>query len=76
MKTKVTPYNTGKVMIGINYAPPCRGVELSIEEVALQAALLGSPPHSSAQFSVGQLLMFSVVAYLFVAYCILKTLTY
>jgi hypothetical protein len=37
--TKVPPYNTGKVLIGVMYQPPMRS-ELSRDMVRLQTALI------------------------------------
>ena len=39
-----TPYNTGKVLIGVHYQPPRRVVELSRTEALLQTALLDGKP--------------------------------
>lgn len=39
-----TPYNTGKVLIGVHYQPPRRVVEPSRTETLLQTALLDGKP--------------------------------
>ena len=39
-----TPYNTGKVLIGVHYTPPKRVVEPSRTEARLQSALLNGKP--------------------------------
>ena len=42
MKQKITPYNTGKVLIGKDYVPTTRHV-VSQDMFRLQASLLGKP---------------------------------
>ena len=39
-----TPYNTGKVLIGVHYQAPRRVAEPSRTEALLQSALLGDAP--------------------------------
>ena len=51
MKKKVVPYNTGKVLIGVNYVPPKdKGVtEPSKDMARLQNALLNTPQPTTAE---------------------------
>jgi len=51
MKKKVVPYNTGKVLIGVNYVPPKdKGVtEPSGDMFRLQSSLLNSPQPTAAE---------------------------
>lgn len=37
----VTPYDTGKIKIGVHYTPPRRVVDMGVHAEMLQAALLG-----------------------------------
>jgi hypothetical protein len=49
MKQKITPYNTGKVLIGKDYVPPKdKGLtEPSMDMYHLQSKLLGKPTPTS-----------------------------
>ena len=49
MKQKITPYNTGKVLIGKHYVPPKDKTltEPSKNMFRLQSSLLGSPQPTS-----------------------------
>ena len=49
MKQKITPYNTGKVLIGEHYVPPKDKTltEPSKDMSRLQSSLLGSPQPTS-----------------------------
>ena len=51
MKKHITPYNTGKVLIGKHYVPPThRGLtEPSVDMYHLQSKLLGSPTPTTLQ---------------------------
>jgi len=51
MKKKVVPYNTGKVLIGVNYVPPKdKGVtEPSVDMARLQNAMLNNPQPTTAE---------------------------
>ena len=40
MNSKTPPYNTGKVLIGCNYVPPQKPVSQTLDDLALQRALL------------------------------------
>ena len=49
MKKKVVPYNTGKVLIGVNYIPPKDKTltEPSVDMARLQNAMLKNPQPTS-----------------------------
>ena len=51
MKKKVVPYNTGKVLIGVNYVPPKDKTltEPSKDMARLQNALLKNPQPTAAE---------------------------
>ena len=51
MKKKVVPYNTGKVLIGVNYVPPKDKTltEPSKDMARLQNALLNNPQPTSLE---------------------------
>ena len=49
MKKKTVPYNTGKVLIGVNYVPPKDKTltEPSVDMARLQKAMLKNPQPTS-----------------------------
>ena len=49
MKKTITPYNTGKVLIGVNYVPPKDKTitEPSVDMARLQNAMLKNPQPTS-----------------------------
>lgn len=51
MKKKTVPYNTGKVLIGVNYVPPKDKTitEPSGDMFRLQSSLLNSPQPTTAE---------------------------
>lgn len=66
MKNKITPVNTGKVLIGVYYEPKKRA--LSLEETCLQDVLLGYKRASGWQVSVGAVLATVFVCYVAVSF--------
>ena len=51
MKKKTVPYNTGKVLIGVNYVPPKDKTltEPSVDMARLQKAMLKNPQPTTAE---------------------------
>jgi hypothetical protein len=51
MKKKTVPYNTGKVLIGVNYVPPKDKTltEPSVDMARLQNAMLKNPQPTTAE---------------------------
>lgn len=65
--TKVPPYNTGKVLIGVLYQPPVRS-EYSRDAERLQTALIKPQPRRSEQdYKWADCALYAIAAISFVA---------